>query len=407
MFNFFKKKQEPIREFISDAGQFNVEQIWDWMKQSYDGSDAIPPRQDDSYVCSLIERMSEESDIEIQKDSCDNGVRVLQLAITRNGKDYVSISYQLFNTNVVYITTGPYGFAGDGKSFMLYCNSFQKAFPMISIGVISDERQINLPDGNVGIIKDEMYIVRTLIPLLGNERDYVNLLTAVRCLPIYGYDLRDGYHSNIAQPYASRKSGINIQLEEIVKIHEFNKIKGLFPCTVQLNGRAPFVKYTTAEPAAISNPCLQYYNFCVNGTNKFIPNSSNRIEYFRMDLDEASGSMKRSGITQLVCYNNYPTLYTIEANELILIENEQKFNDLIEYLAQISASSISLNPREYALYKATLEPYGDKDNAYLLTVSMTQSLPNQVDAKTIAFHMAAFLKLINLPLDEFKPSTEE
>lgn len=407
MFNFFRKKLSPIRAFSSDAGKFSVEQIWEFMKRNYEGSDATPQLQDDSYTCSLIDQMSEETDIEILDDSCENGVRCLQLAVDRGDKDYISIAYQLFNPNVVYITTCPYGFAGDGKSFMLYCNSFQKAFPMISIGVLANERKIKLPDGEVGIMKDEMYTVRTLIPLLGNEHDYTNLLTAIRCLPIYGYDLRDGYHSNVAQPYASRKTGINIQLEKIVNIHKFRKTKGLYPCTVQLNGGAPFVEYTTDEPASISNPVLLYYNYCMNGTNKFIPNSSDRIEYFRIDPDKVSGSMKRSGITQLVCYSNFPTLYTIEANELISIEDEQKLNGLIEYMAKISASSINLNPREYALYKATLQPHGDDDNVYLLTVSMTQALPNKVDANTIAFHMASFLELIKFPLDEFKPSNDD
>lgn len=408
MFNLFRKKNSgPIREFHSDADKFTTEDIWKWMEECYSSDGTIPPLRDDSYTKSLIDKMSEEGDIEILDDTQKNGVRTIMLGISRNGTDYVSIAYQLFNPNVVYITTSPYGFAGGGKSFMLYSNSFQKEFPMISIGVLTHDRQIKFPDGEIGIMKDEMYTVRTLIPLLGNEQDYTNLLTATRCLPIYGYDLRDGYHSNAAQPYASRKTGINIQLEKIVKIHEFKKTKGLYPGSVQLYGGAPFVEYTTDEPASISNPCLQYYNFCANGTNKFIGNSSNRIEYFRIAKDDASGSMKRSGITQLVCYNNYPTLYTIEANELITIAEEQKLDDLIEYMAKISASSINSNPQEYALYKATLEPHGDDNNVFLLTVSMTQSLPNQVDAKTIAFHIAAFFESIKLRIDEFNPSSED
>lgn len=241
IFNLFnKKKIESIRPFSSDADQYCTQEIWEWMNRCAKDPDVIPSARSDEYTRSIIDRMSNESDIEIQSEVTENGVRVLELSIKRKGFDYVSIAYQLFNPNVIYITTAPYGFAGDRLSFLAYCNRFQSHFPMISIGCKDFEKHLKLPDGGIGTFIDSMYAVLTLVPLLGCSLDYENLLTAVRCLPIYGYDLRDGYHSNEPQPYASPKSQINIQLEKLVKIHEFKLIKDLYPASIALFGDLPF-----------------------------------------------------------------------------------------------------------------------------------------------------------------------
>lgn len=72
-------------------------------------------------------------------------------------------------------------------------------------------------------------LVRKMMRIWGYKKDFDNLVTAARCLSIYAYDLRDGYHSNNTQPYASRKTGYNIQLDKLINIHKLKSSKDLYP----------------------------------------------------------------------------------------------------------------------------------------------------------------------------------
>lgn len=405
MFNLFKKKSNPIREFSSDADRFSTNEIWEWMEKCYSSDEIIPPLRDDSYVKSMIERMSEESDIEILNDSEGNGVRTIQLAITRNGKDYVSVAYQQFNPYVVYITTSPFGFAGDGKSFMAYCNEFQKAFPMITIGIVNQEIPIKLPDGSAGSLKNEMYTVRTLIPLLGNKQDYENLLTATRCLPIYGYDLRDGYHEGNFQPYRTVKSGINVQLEKLVKIHSFPGVKDLCPCSEAFYGSSPNSEHTIDHPAFNSNPYFQYFNYCCIDAHKNHSHTLNFMAYVRTEKDKDTDTLKRASDHQLVCYPNFPSLFSLEVHQIIQIEDKEELNGLFELIGNLSASHTDHNPDQYALYQAGLSPYSEDGKSHLLTLRMTQCLPNEVNSECLAYQIEKFLNYFGEKLDQFKPES--
>lgn len=405
IFNFFKKKHDPIRMFSSDADKFSTEQIWDLMEQFYKNAEELPPIKSDEYVKSMIERLNMEEDITIMEENSSDGVCVISFSIKRNNYDYVSIAYQLFNPYIVYITTSPYGFAGDRDAFMMYCNKFQHPFPMISIGCRDFEKIIKLPDGE-GSITTPMYAVRTCIPLLGNGQDYTNLSTALRVLPIYGYDLRDGFHSDCAQPYASKKSGVNIQLEKLVNIHKFIGYKEeLYPANIALYGHAPFSKLSTDIPASLSNPYLQYLNFCSDPRQMFLKSDSNEIHHFRMELNDETYTMERTGDTQLICYTNYPCLYTIEVDIPVKINDEASYSHVLEYMGNFSFPTISGNPHEYGMFKATLLTYNNSKDTFILKCSLTQCTPNEVNASVLAMQIVDFFDKCNLPIKNFDPST--
>lgn len=406
IFDLFKKKETgPIRPFSSDADKFSTEQIWDWMNRCTNDPDLIPPTRSDEYTKSIIDRMSNESDIEILSDDSKNGVRVLQLSIQRNESDYVSIAYQLFNPNVVYITTAPYGFAGNTLSFLAYCNRFQSLFPMITIGCKDYVQKL----GDIGQVKNPMYSLRTCVPLLGNEQDYNNLITAVRCLPIYGYDLRDGYHSNNPQPYASLKSGINIQLEKLVKIHEFKSTKDLYPAKIALYGHSPFSKKTTDIPANLSNPYLQYLNYCINPEQLSNKPEVNEIQFFHTEIvkDVDCYRMERSGETQILCYTNYPGLYTIEYNQFVKINDNETYSEILGYVSEFGFPTISNNPHELGLFKMSIIPYGDDSETFQIKRSITQCIPNEINALVLAMQIVDFFDICSLSLTTFAPKDKE
>ena len=126
LFDFFKKDGIGcIRPFYSDAGDFCIDQIRELMNLSAEDTRFLPPARSDEYVRKLIDRISNENGISIEFDECKHGVRVVMLSIERNGSDYVYLSYQMFNPNVVCVVTAPYPFAGDKLTFLEYSNRFQ------------------------------------------------------------------------------------------------------------------------------------------------------------------------------------------------------------------------------------------------------------------------------------------
>lgn len=399
IFDFFKKKADPIRPFSSDADKFSTQDIWEWMNKCAANPDLTPSAKSDEYTKSVIDRMSNESDIEILSDDSKNGVRVLQLSIKRKCFDYVSIAYQLFNPNVIWITTSPYGFAGDTLTFLDYCNCIQSRFPMITIGCKNFVREID----NIGQISNPMYALRTCVPLLGNELDYDNLLTAVRCLPIYGYDLRDGYHSNNPQPYASQKSGINIQLEKLVKIHEFKSTKDLYPAKIALYGHAPFTKVSTDVPARMSNPYLQYLNSCSNPEQLFLKSESNQIQFFHLEINYQTNRMERARETQMVCYTDYPGLYTIESNQFVKFNDNETYSEILDYVSESAFPEISNNPHELGLYKMFIIPCEDDNDTFLIKCTVTQCIPNEINAHVLAMQIVDFFDKCSLPITTFAP----
>lgn len=399
MFKFFKKK-EPIRAFESNADKFNTEQIWEFMKNQTATCDFLPANKSCEYIEYLISRLRDENDIKICEDNTKNDVRVIQLAISRNEMlDYVAISYQLFNPNVVYITTNPYFFAGDRNSFILYSNritihhaqQISLPFPMISIGCR------NYGPEETGLVSQPGYTVRTCIPLLGNNQDYTNILTGVKALPIYGYDLRDGYHNEIEQPYASKTSRINIQLEKLFKIHEFNSIRDLYNAETGLYGGEPFNRLSTDKGAAVSNPYLQYLNFTYSSKRIILMDDGNESLHIHMEPNQF-GQLKQTGNTELITYSTFPTLYSV-LSTYKLNKEEINLEKLWNYIEGINSHEISHNPHEYMLFNA----YVDLDDIVTLQLSMTQCIPNEIDAQVIAMQIVDYFHKIGESIEFFKP----
>lgn len=403
MFKLFKKP-EPIREFTSDADKFDTQQIWNYMNAISTPSEVLPKSKSCEYIKNLIDRLGSENDIKICRDETKNSVRVIQLAISRNGNwDYVAISYQQFNPNVVYITTNPYFFAGDRDSFVQYSNQItihhgqqiRLAFPLISIGCreYSAEETGNVPRPG--------YTLRTSIPLLGNNQDYPNILDAVKSLPIYGYDLRDGYHKDIVQPYASKKNNINIQLEKLIKIHEFKSVKNLYPAEIGLYCGAPFNKLSTEKGAVISNPFLQYLNFA-NSSRRFILNDDG-VEnwHFHLEPDNSDHTMKKVDNIELVTYTNFSTLYSIKST-YVLKKSEVDLDELLDHISSLNNHQVSNDPHEYMLFNA----YVDIDDDITICLSSTQCIPNEIDAEVIAMQIADFFIKIGQSIEFCRPKEE-
>lgn len=398
LFDIFKVK-EHSRPFASDADEFSTEEIWEAMNDFYDDEDKFPPAKSDEDVKSLISMMINQEDITLISEDFENNVHIYQLSIARNNAfDYVSVAYTIFNPNVVYITTSPFGFAGDRDSFIAYCNAFQNGFPMISIGCINVEREVKLPEGETGYYTDSFYAVRTCVPLLGIVQDIRNLLIATRSLPMYGYDLRDGFHSNNPQPYRSKESGINIQLEKLVNIHQFRYVKDYYPAQVALYGGAPFVKMSTDNPAINSNPYIEFVYFT------FAPQITGD-KYINFHLDANAGTITGvEGPSNLVCYSKYPGLYTIEYVRNLKLDSDDDVSVLFDELERFNfPGSVSSNPRDYALFKAILLQDRDDNLCCTIRYSMTQCIPNEIDAKLLAMQIAEFFRRINEPLDFFEP----
>lgn len=401
LFNLFKKKkyEEPIREFTSDANSFSLEEIKRWMQDVVNNPSIMPPVRSDEYIKELIIRLQTEPDISILDDITEGDFRTLNFTIARNGTDYVSLSYLLSDPNVMYITTMPYPFAGDATSFMVYCNCFQHSFPMVSIGVKDIIHEIEI-EGKLCEIPEPMYTVRTILPLLGNENDYDYLCTALRCLPIYGYDLRDGYHSNDYQPYKS-KQGVNIQLEKLINIHRFKDVEGLYPAEISLYGHGPFMKISTEAPAYNSNPILQYLNMCYNPRVMFssVSNGEDKI-IFHNDKNNDEWDIKQDGIIKLYCYPAYPTLYTLVHFQTFDTDKADiDIDGLLKLTGEFNFAPPSSNVCDQLLYKCVLAGKVGTGNLYNLQRSVTCSIPNIVDAKNIAYQMAAFLSKIPFPKD--------
>ena len=399
--NYRIERKEPIRSFESDADKFSTEQIWEYMEGLTSSSVPLPPVKPCGYVEKLILQLSNEKDIEITEDETKNNVRVIQLAISHNGmQDYVVISYMQFNPNVIYITTNPYFFAGDKNSFIAYSRQITNQYPMISIGCRDYEPE------ETGFLTQPGYTVRTCIPLLEYCIDFENLLTVCKVLPIYGYDLRDGYHQGNIQPYASERTGINLQLEKIIKIHLFNSAKDLYPAEVGLYGEEPFNNLSTENGAVISNPFLQYLNFANSPKSWILEDNGTETTHFRMEVEYSSNSMKRIGNSELITYTNYPSLYTVKITSLVN-RHDVNLEDLFDYMSGLTSNEIAFDAQEYMLFDSIILTNENYKDFYLLKLSTTQCIPNEINAKVIAMQITNFFKRIGEPIEFFKPPQEE
>lgn len=381
LFDFFKKGGiGNIRPFYSDAGDFSIEQIGGWMDLSAEDTRFLPPARSDEYVRELIDRISNENGISIELDECKHDVRVVMLSIERNGSDYVYLSYQMFNPNVVCVTTAPYPFAGDKLTFLEYSNRFQHLFPMIAIGCSNYEDSLNSP----------MFSVRTCVPLLGYKKDFDNLVTATRSLPIYAYDLRDGYHSNNTQPYASRKTGYNIQLDKLINIYKLKSSKDLYPAFIALYGHASFTSVSIDVPASLSNPYLQHLNYRSGPDKMYGGSVSDEILFFHTEINRNTNCLERSDFTQLVCYTDYPGLYTLEDNQFVKFDDNKTYCDLLEIASSFGLPVIPDNAHELGLFKMSIIPYKTNDDTYLIKRAVTNCIPNEVNALALAKQIVDF-----------------
>lgn len=365
IFNFFGKKETVIRDFYSDAGNFSMEEISKWMKEVQDNPDLIPPLLNDEYTSSLIERLGNESDITIVQDSIDNGIRNIALSIERNGQDAVSIQYALYNPHVVYFTTGWYPIAMDSLTFNKFASQLITLYPFLQLGADGNFQSQELD--RVGRIPLDVFAIRTLIPLLGGSQDYDNLVNIARCLPVYGYDLKDGFYTNRLHPYPNRQ-GINTQLAKILKIIDGSKASNEVPTMDALWGNTNVLSII---PLKISNKLV----------NSITPQWINK-DMFGGDYE---------GIYGITCNKNLKNLWTIFTTIRYEAKTDEEVNSVISFLSEFNFPFSTFNDKFPGLHQAIIL---DRDENFVyVSHSFVGCIPNEVHAKVIAWQIAKFFTI--------------
>ena len=368
IFNFFGKKETVIRDFHSDAGDFSMEEISKWMKEVQDNPDLIPPLLNDDYTSSLIERLGNESDITIVNDTTQDGIRSIALSIERNSADAVNIQYALYNPNVIYLTTGCYPFAGDSLNFNFYALHLISGFPFIQLGANDTYMYQEIP--GFGKDYEDVYAVRTILPLLGGENDYKNLVETARCLPIYGYDLKDGFHSGNLQPYANNK-GINVQLAKLQNIFTSTKASNEIPAIAAFWGD---VNMPSLRPIKVSNEYVAKINPVWKNAEVF-------------------GGVESELDIAISCVKRFKNIWSISTTTRYNKNSEEDKINLINFLGEFNFPFNSLNENSLGLYQAY--PVYEDENSMEVYHSMVGCIPNEVNAKVVAWQIARFLSIIN------------
>lgn len=392
LFNLFKKKkseqaEEPpmhMREFVSDAGKFTAEEISEFILKVLENPEILPPAKSDEYTAQLIQQLVNEPDIELRNDTTTGNIRTISLEVMRdNGPDYVALSYGLWDPNVVYVTTSPYAYAEPGlganaseasagvfvvrevnkktcgAQFNNYSNQLMKNFPIIQVGA----KDYPMEETDKGTIYGAVYAVRTFVPMLERDDDYANLLTATRSLPIYGYDLRDGFHSGDPQPYAGR-DGLNIQLSQMLSMHELPNNRMCVPAVTALFGVAEQGKRGIEFPAVVTNAYLQ------EAAKELRYNES----LFYANVDDV----------QIACHELLPNIWVIKSTANISIDSDKKVLNLFELMGSFNYPDDRYAP--LGLYQMYINHI--KDDVANVSFCEVCCVPNEVNAKAIGWQIA-------------------
>lgn len=360
-----KKKSDPVRDYTSDASSFSTKEISKWMREVENNPNIIPDLKDDTYIRSLLDRIKLENEVSVLGEQTIDGVREIAFAINRSaeGPDNVTLSYALYNPYVAFITTGIFPFAGDSANFENYSLQITGNYPFLQIG--ADYAYRELP--NIGKLRQDAYGVRTMIPLLENDSDYENLFSSLKCLPIYGYDLRDGFHSDDSEPYADAKYGINIQLLKVYKILSAPLSSDEISAEDALWGENSEDKM---QSASYSNEYLASF------TQKAIGSNNNVARY------------NDDRFLFISCPKDYKNLWEISAIARMKVDSEESTITLLEKLGKFC---FPYNYNPMGLYQAQVLSL--ENGIALVEFKMINCIPNKIDAKVIAWQISQFKAL--------------
>lgn len=361
MFNIFRKTQ-PSRVFTSDADDFSTSQIDEWMKTIINNPNCYPDSQDDEYVSGLIMKLGKERFINIDSDSKDSTKRIIELSVKEDGgPDYSTLSYALFNPNVLYITTSPYAYAGSAWGFNEYCNSLMSWFPYIQIGA----KDIHSQYKSGMVIDTPMFAIRIMVPLMGTSKDYEMLKNAIRSIGRWGYMLKDGFHtqSRVSPFYA------------LSDMQEQN-VQDSVTAAEALFGKGPWTEETISAPACISNSVLKEGEKTNNDGAVVFHYTGNTLPYpFYIS------AFKGVKYTWQQYYE-----WPVEITE----ENEESFWNMVgKYNWPIEGTE----NRPLGLYRAYTYNNGEKQ---ILKIALASCIPNELLAKVVAWQIAQFQNQIKV-----------
>lgn len=366
LFDLFSRKKPQILSFESDAESYSFEEIFNWMKKVEGDPSLFPPVQDDSYIAEIIYRLGNEKGIQILQEGVDKekAIRNIAFAIDRNGsQDMVSIQYALYDPYVVYVTTGIFPFAGDSLTFNNYSQSIIREFPCLQIGADDTFYYNEFP--GMGRAYQDAYAARTIVPLLGSNNDYKNVLEILKCMPIYGYDLRDGYHSNNIQPYANSE-GINIQLAKIINILTSKLMPNEISSVNAIWGNN--------ENIGDSISC----------SNKYV--KSMTPHWFNNGNDYGGEVEILDSHIIISCPSNYKNLWSVFSINKYKKGSDDQIQGLIHYLGKFN---FPLNKSFLGILQAF--PIDMDEDSITCIHSMTAVIPNRVNAKVFAWQLAKFI----------------
>ena len=186
-------------------------------------------------------------------------------------------------------------------------------------------------------------------------------------MPIYGYDLRDGYHSNNTQPYAN-KEGINIQLAKIVNL-----------LTSKL------MQNEISSVNAIWGNNYNSTNTSISCSNKFIKNIT--PDWFNNGNDFGGEVEIPDGHNIIItCPSNYKNLWSVFAINKYKYDSDDQIQGLIQFLGKFN---FPLNKSFLGILQAF--PMDMDEESVTCVHSMTAAIPNRVNAKVFAWQLSKFI----------------
>ncbi len=366
LFNFFKKNIE-IRPFWTNISDFSEEEITEWMGKVRSNQELLPPSKSDEYVSSLINRLADVKGITIQRDDVRGGVRRILFGIDRgDSPDMAGIEYAQYQPDVVYVTTAMYPFAGMSYMYKQYCMNLESSFPFLQMGARTFTQEIP----GIGEIEREAFALRTMVPLLGAEDDYKHLLNALKCLPIYGYDTRDGYPHMYLQPY-SGKTGLNIQLEKLVSIYKSKSVSSVIPTNDLIFG---------ASKDKVSEFIMPAYE------------TIETIKKSMTDEDENFMGDNPAGIS-FITSPLYPSLWIALTMKIYTVSSDDDIENLLSYIGKFSYPSLEGSNFPGIIFLQSWFA-GREDDKIGVIYGTVGCCPNEMDIKVMSWQIARFQSLL-------------
>ena len=361
------RKKNNIRSFKTNISDFSEAEIKEWMDDVRNNAQLLPPMKSDKYVSSLIDRILDNKGVTRLEDEICGGVRRVILSIERgNAPDIVAIEYALYQPDVAYVTTAMYPFAGESYMYNQYCMFLESDFPFLQMGARPFARE--LP--GIGMYQEDSFAIRTIVPLVGAEDDYKHLWGATKCLPIYGYDTRDGFPTMNMQPYAGR-TGLNIQLEKLMDIYKSRSVTGALSTEVLLFGPTDAISTEVGEPACAKLDILR--EAATNGDERFMGDNPVGISFITID--------------------SCPTLWMAFSTKFYKVETQETIKDILTFLGEFSFPSFKEPDIPGIMFLKSWISVKE-DDVVGVNYGMVGCCPNEIDIKVMAWQIARFQSLI-------------